>query len=361
MSDFGELFDALDMEFWCDREGVEHKLSRGTSGMQLNIKRCPVCHDARWRVYLNAELGRGNCFVCNETFRKGKFIQAYLDLNWGEVKRNVKEALAEQGWRPKRTVSNAVELGEVKLPVSFALPTPEGQNLVYLERRGITGEMARYFHLRYCDMGWWRYTKDDGTPSGQNFGERVIIPVFDLDGKLVTFQGRDVTEKAEMRYLFPKMLPGTGRYLYNGQNAVRAKRVVLGEGAFDVFATKMALDEDPSLRDVVAIGSFGKHLSYGQIDGNDQLGRFLELKKDGLLEVTIMWDGTPDALLAALDAADLLHRTGLIVRIALLPKDTDPNEVAAHIVREAFYKARPYSKRLSVELRLRNPYSQPKK
>lgn len=361
MTDFNELFDALDIEFWCEREGVEFRLSRGSSGMQLNLKRCPSCGDARWRTYLNAETGRGNCFVCNETFRKGKFIQAHLGLNWSEVRKNVVETLGEQGWRPRRMATVAVDHGEIKLPVSLELPTADGRNLAYLESRGITAQIAKFFHLRYCEMGWWNFTKDDGTPSGQRFDERVIIPVFDLDGSLVTFQGRDITGTADSRYLFPKMLPGTGRFLYNGQNAVRARRVVLGEGAFDVFATKIALDEDPALRDVVPVGSFGKHLSFGQPDGNDQLGRFLKLKANGLAEVVIMWDGTQDALSAALGAAEILVRVGLVVRIARLPRGTDPNEVSGEIVRRAFYEATPYSRRLSVEWRLRNPYATPRR
>jgi DNA primase len=361
--DTKELANALDLEYWFERESRSFKLSRGVNGMQINAVECPACGDRRSRTYLNAESGRGNCFVCNKTFSKLGFVHQALGhdpdskQDWGKTFDHVREVLREQGWRPKRMTSNAVEIpDEIKLPNSFSLPNAEGQNLQYLENRGVNADLAKYFHLRCCSFGYWYYNdEEDGKRKSQNFGDRLIIPVFDLDGKLVTFQGRDLTGTKDRKYLFPKGLPGTGRYLLNGQNAMRSKRVVMSEGFFDVAATKIALDEEVSLRDVTPVGSFGKHLSYGSLDGNDQLGRFLELQRYGLEEVTIMWDGEWKALLSALEAADLLARVGLKVRIAVLPLDKDPNEVPAQVVREAFWQAKPYSKTLAMQWRLKNP------
>lgn len=354
--DAEELSDALDLEYWAEREGLDFKMARGRSGMQLNFRACPECGDRRYRTYLNAETGVGNCFVCGEIYSKLKFINIATGLSWADTFRHVKEVLIEQGWRPKRKHSVAVE-NTVKLPVSFELPTPSGQNLQYLENRGFTADIAKYFHLRYCVSGWWNFTNEDGRPSGQKFDGRVIIPVYDLDGTLHTFQGRDITGTSEKKYLFPQGLPGTGRYIYNGHNFVRSKRVLMGEGAFDVAAQKIAMEEDPTLRDVVPIGSFGKHLSFGDLAGNDQLGRLLQMRRAGLEELTIMWDGEPKALIAALDAAKLTSRIGIRTRIALLPLDKDPNEVPAHIVRKAFYEAKTYTSILDIQWRLRNPFA----
>jgi len=368
--DAQELSDTLDLEQWFEREGHPYKATRGASGPQLNVKTCPACGDSRWRTYLNAESGRGNCFICSATFNKFTFIHRSLGHDpedtspagkraWADTFKNIRETLAEQGWRPRRTTMVAVEFGEVVLPASFPLPTAEGRNLVYLESRGIDGDLARYFHLRYCTEGKFWFEREDGSKGYQIFDGRIIIPVFDIDGKLMTFQGRDVTGVYEgtQKYLFPKGLPGTGRYLFNGQSATLAKRVVMGEGAFDVMAIKKAFDEDPSLRDVVPVGSFGKHLSYGSTDGNDQLGRFIQLKRTGLEEVTIMWDGEAKALEAALDAAELLRRLDLRVRIATLPFERDPNEVLAQTVRETFLAARPYTPLLNISWRIKNPYA----
>lgn len=354
--DIAEINSKLDMEFLLGRESIPYRLSRGRSGMQLQLRTCPHCGDSRSRIYINAETGIGNCFVCNFTYNKVIFVKEYLNASWRETFRFCEEILREQGWRPRKRVEAAVEEdGPVTLPVSVELPLPEG-NIVYLHERGIDGATAKYFHLRLCEFGWWMVKNQDGSTYPQSFENRIIIPVYDLDGSLKTFQGRDITGKAERKYLFPVGLPGTGRYLLNGHNFVLSDEVVMGEGFFDVAAIKIAFDQDPDLRRIVPVGSFGKHLSYGDINGDDQLGRFLQLRGRGLKKVTIMWDGEEKALVAALDAAKRLNRIGLFVRIALLPPGKDPNEVAAETVRDAYYKAQTWTPSLDVKWRLQNPY-----
>lgn len=355
--DADEITEVLDLETYLENEGIAFKSVHGRSGRQLQLHECPTCGKRRWKIYLNADTGIGNCFSCGEGFNKLKFIHEHLGGSWRETFEHARTALREQGWRPRRLTTAAVENEKAEFPNSFELPTSDGQNLLYLEERGCTVEMAKHFHLRFCETGWWNFKKEDGSKGGQKFDMRVIIPVYDLDGEFVTFQGRDITGNSESKYLFPKGLPGTGRYLFNGQNAVGVKRVCMGEGAFDVIATKMAFDEEVDLRSVVCVGSFGKHLSYGDPSGNDQLGRFLRLKAAGLEEVTLMWDGESAALIAALDAAKMLQRLGLRVRIARLPKDMDPNEVPGVVVRESFRKAESYSTLLDVKFRIRNPYA----
>lgn len=353
-----EITRELDLEFWFERESLAYRLSRGASGLQVNARDCPNCGDRRYRVYLNAESGVGNCFCCNLGYTKLKFIKINTGLEWRDTFRYCEDVLKEQGWRPKRKVETAVEMEKATFPTSFALPTPAGENLTYLEGRGFTADVARYFHLRYCHEGWWNFTKDDGTRGGQAFHERVIIPVFDLDGTFVTYQGRDITgAKTEDKYLFPKGLPGTGRYLLNGQNAWRHKQLCLGEGFADVASIRMAFDGTKDLASVAAAGTFGKHLSSGSPDGDDQLGRLLQLKGRGLQVVTIMWDGGKKELDAALSAARTIKASGLMVRIALLPKGRDPNEVTPDVVVDAYRNARLYDAKLELEWKMRSPYA----
>jgi DNA primase len=352
--------EELDLEFFLERESVPYRIGRGVSGIQLQIQTCPNCRDNRWRTYFGVETGRGNCFVCSTGFNKMNFIHMQLDhgdTQWGETIRAIEELLREQGWRPKRAAMVKVEFDEVVLPISDPIPDATGQNLDYLEQRGISAEIAKYFELRNCSFGWWKFKDAEGNTSMQNFQERIIIPVFDIDGKIKTFQGRDKTGASDRKYLFPKELPGTGRYILNAHNCTASARACMGEGFFDVAAIKIAFDEDVALRDVTALGSFGKHLSYGDSGGDDQLGRFFWLKQRGLKEVTLMWDGEVNALKAALDAAKRLTSIGLQVRIALLPFERDPNEVTADVVRAAYYGAKPYTQQLHMRWLLENPYS----
>jgi len=330
-----EILDALDIESYLDSQGIDYKEAHGSSGAQLNLRTCPCCGGDKWKVFLNAETGLGNCFSgsCNEKFNKFKFIRAHTGLGGHALDDHIKSVGMEIGWRPPRKAAVAVhtDVKDLKLPNSHPLPI-RGRNLAYLQNRGISLAIAEYFNLRFCKKGWFRYTlegKDRFVP----FDNRIIIPVFDLDGVLVSFQGRDVTGTAEKKYLFPNGFSSTGEHLYNGHNVRHTKRVVVGEGVFDVMATKIALDQDPDLRDVVPIGTFGKHLS------ENQIAKFLTLKERGVSEATIMWDGEIAATDAAIEAGNRLIGIGLKVRIALLPKDKDPNEVPPQTVRDCFWKA----------------------
>lgn len=345
-SELKELLDLIDIEEFCGREGIDHRLGRGSSGLQINVKTCPVCGNNKWKVYLNADSGLGNCFAGDhppgKNFNKWHFIKAHFgEQGNAEVIAYLKNMARESGWKAKRKTSIAVdEHIEAVLPVN-TIPLPAlGRNLRYLTNRGIDLDTVRYFHLHYCDDGYFRYKKE-GAWTFQLYVQRLIIPVYDLDGKLVTFQGRDITGKQEPKYLFPPGLAGSGTHLYNGMNVHGTKRVVVGEGAFDVMALKLAMDADPSLRDVIPVGTFGKHLSWG--DQESQQYKFLALKKRGVEEATIMWDGEVQATDDAIKAASQLVAIGLKVRIALLPALKDPNEVSPDVVQRAFYQALPFT------------------
>jgi DNA primase len=351
--DLGELLDAIDMESWLDREGVTYRITRGNRGVQLNVKECPCCGNSNWKVYLNQDSGLGNCFSgdCEVHFNKWAFIKASLGTPpAGAVVEHVKQVAKEQGWRPARKAVIAVNLNtDLILPESVALPH-NGRNLKYLENRNITADVARYFALRMSVNGVFRYKDTDGSSKVQSYAKRIIIPLFDLSGDLVSFQGRDITGLAPRKYLFPPGFASTGAHLYNGHNANGADHVVIGEGAFDVMATKIALDGQSELRRIVPIGSFGKHLSHG--DDDSQLAKLLKLQEGGLKTVTIMWDGEQRAIEDAIETGLLLRKYGFVARIAVLPKDKDPNEVAPSVVRDAFWKAQVVNEAVAVRLRL---------
>ena len=352
--DLQEALDSIDMESWLDREGLEYRITRGSRGTQINLKECPICGTAKWKVYLNAESGLGNCFSgdCEARFNKWKFIRSHLDgVTTRDVVEHIKEVAKEQGWRPRKVGTAVVQpSASLDFPESYELPH-EGRNLKYLDNRGITAEVARYFRLRFSHNGHFDYLSPDGRRVRQDYSRRVVIPIYDLEDRLVSFQGRDITGTARQKYLFPPGFASTGAHLYNGHNAKGAHRIVLGEGAFDVMAIKIALDADSSLRDVVAVGTFGKHLSVG--GEQSQMGKLLVLKELGLREVTFMWDGEKKATQDAVKAALELRKFGLLTRIAFLPKDKDPNEVSSEVVRQAYCDAELLSPSTAARIKLK--------
>lgn len=342
MADVSDL-DDLDIASWMEWQGIDYRRTTGSHGIQLNLRECPVCGNSNWKVYLNEATGLGNCFHgdCETKFNKYKFIKAAIGAKgFREVMENIDAYLEAAGWKPKPKIE-PVKQNPINENASFNMPNfvplpVEGRNLKYLSARGITNEATAYFHLGFCKSGYFQFRKPDGSLGYRDFSMRVIIPIYDIDGKLASFQGRDITGTAEKKYLFPAGVRSTGSLFYNGHNAVGASSIVINEGVFDVIATWQAFAEDASMRPIVPVGSFGKHLSMGE--GDSQIAYLLKLKEKGLKVVTFMWDGEPQAIHDACKAALELSKFGFTVRLAVLP-GKDPNELPPVVVRTAYWQA----------------------
>lgn len=352
-----EALDAFSIADYLDSEGIEYRNTTGTRGEQLNVKCCPVCGGSKFKVYLNADSGLGNCFHgdCEAKFNKFSFIKAQSGLVGKELVEHIKGLSQEFGWMPKKkrveTVKREVKL---EIPSSYEIPYL-GNNLAYLENRGVSAEVAKYFGLRFCDKGDFYYYLPDGAVGRQVYDRRVIIPIHDMQGKLVSFQGRDISGTAEKKYLFPPGFSATGAYLYNAHNVMPGtKRVLVGEGAFDVIAQKIALMSDKTFADIEPVGTFGKHLSSGS--DNSQIQKFMQLRDMGVEEVTLMWDGEVQALADGIKAGAMLKGIGLNTKIALLPKGKDPNEVPKEVVLNSYINAVSLTKTSALKLMMQNPY-----
>lgn len=337
-----DILNQVDPELVIDDLGSDYRRQTGRSGEQLNIKECPRCGGNSWKVFLNAETGLGNCFHGSCVGQPGFNLFSFARHSLGSPKAAMEllEAHAgRMGWRPKRKRKDEPQVietwnEEIQLPRSVALPY---RNSIgnYLKGRGFKRETVEYFHWRFSQDGMYGYASENAMRY-QSYARRILIPIFDLSGKLVTFQGRDITGIAEKKYLFPPGLPGTSLYLYNGHNAVGAEEIIVNEGALDVAATYQAFQEDPLLRDVPVVGTFGKVVSMGRQKGDDQLGALLTLKERGLRRITMMWDSEPKTLRDAAAAAHKLSQYGFDARVAILPPGMDPNEAKPVEVREAY-------------------------
>lgn len=340
--------DKIDLENYLDREAVGYRFSNGTRGQQLILDECPFCGGNGGKTYVGAQTGLGNCFhgSCGARFNKRKLMRQISGLSGKDFTAYVKAVAEEMGWIPKK------ERPEVVM-AALALPKPmdplpnQGRQLGYLAARGVTAESSEWFHLGYCHLkAWWGYKLDDGTEKWVNYSRRVIIPIFDLDGTLVSFQGRDTSGEQEPKYLFPVGFAVAGRHLYNGnafEEGVHTHAIV-GEGAFDAVAIHQALKSESGCREMLAIATFGMHLSGGD---NSQMDRFARLRDRGLRTVTIMWDGEGKAIAGAVKAGLSLIGLGLQVRIATLPGGYDPAQgpdglpTPPALVRKAIFDAMP--------------------
>lgn len=314
----------IDVESFLDREGVSYKPSYGTKGLQLNLHECPACGGGQSKTYINAETGLGNCFhgSCGIKFNKFVLLRAVSNLSGRDLDEFIRAVASEQGWMPKKERAQITQ-GVLKLP-SKLHPIPiNGENLAYLEERGVTLDSCRAYGLAYCHGGWWSYHLDNGEERFVKYDKRVIIPIADLDGTLVSFQGRDVTDTLIPKYLFPVGFAVAGQHLFNGQNFVDGEHshAIVGEGAFDAIAIDQAIQGASSCAGMLPLATFGMHLSDGP-DG--QIAKFIRLRERGLKTVTFMWDGEGRATAYAVKMGLKLRGLGLTVRIARLPAGYDP-------------------------------------
>lgn len=347
-AELNELLEAINLEWLITNEGLDYRTSYGRSGLQLQLRRCPFCGTEEWKVYVNAETGLGNCFTgsCPKgTFNKWSFLRQVFEVSNADLARKLKELVIQQGYKPKVKAPERLDLGTLVLPASTPVADMDPMP-TYLVDRGVTREVAERFHLRYCDSGIFTIN----TPIGmrrQDYSNRIILPIFDIDGTLRSFQGRDVTGNAEQRYLFPPMYASAGSLLYNANRVgERTETLVICEGPFDVLAAHAAIRSDSSLAHMEAVGTFGMHLSIGHPDGDDQGGRLLQLRKRGVKRLIFLWDGEQKAALAAIEQMQRLLGLGFECMIALLPPGRDPGDAGRAAILAAIRSALPLRSKL---------------
>lgn len=331
--------DTYDAEQIVAFEGYEYRLGNGNNGPQINIKTCPVCQSDDYKVYINADNGLGNCFKCETKFNKYKFIKASRGLkSHSDVMRYFENMSGLVSYKPKLHINYRQPVKDWVLPQSYLIELEEHLPQ-YLKDRNVNAKLARRFGLRYCEYGFYEYKDFSDKTKFVDFSKRILIPIKDIDGNLVTFQGRDTTGKAERKYMFPNMLPGTGRYIYNADYAKdnNAKVVILNEGVFDVFATTLALESDVKYNEYVACGTFGKHLSISSnnFKSEDQLSDLFKLFEQGIEEFVILWDGESAAISAAFDSVMKLNSYGLNATVAVIGGGLDPAETEASVLLKA--------------------------
>lgn len=328
----------IDVEQLLAFEGVEYRVSQGNSGIQLNINTCPACGRDGWKVYLAAETGLGVCFRCSEGFNVPKFVKLLRGIpSYGAVKKYIDNYASTISYRPRITYNEKLNK-DWKLPLNTKIELEEDVP-DYLKDRNVDAKICKRFDLRVCEAGFYRYEDHHDRVRFVDFSNRIIIPVRDYRGDMVTFQGRDMTGTADKKYLFPNLLPGTGRYIYNTDYVIKqkSKYCVLNEGVFDVFATTIALESSVEFGEFGVGGTFGKHLSMGlnKIVTDDQLSDIFRLQKAGVAEFILLWDGETQAILKAVATAAKLNGLGFKTTVAKLSGDKDPAESTVEEILDA--------------------------
>jgi len=254
------------------------------SGTQLNYKRCPMCGDMRFKVYVNAVNGMWDCKSgsCHASGRIG------IEMT--------QDSLREKLRGRKRVV-------------------PKWEAIDMPEYKGLTENARNFIYAK------WQVSHPDKFLLRLGTGDlegRILIPYPAVDGTIIYLNSRAYGDNLYPKY---KCLPGTkplyvpGRFLGCDRGV---RRIALVEGPFDA----MSVVERVPWVEAIALG--GKQISEAQL--YELVSRYENIP------ITILLD--QDALS---DAMKLKHRIDPYLvqsaRISLVSAK-DPAETTTEELRE---------------------------
>jgi DNA primase len=203
----------------------------------INIQ-CPYCYDKSWHLGINEKSSIFHCYICGE---KGHLTKLISKLEKTSFKN------AEQILQDFKNLSFESESLEIDFNKTISLPKTEDLfpllHYKYLYNRGFDPDfLINKYQLKATNnLGKWKF--------------RIIIPYF-LNNKLVTWSGRDVTNKSPLRYLFAS----------EDESIISAKKILYN---FDTVKDKCIIVEGPTdtwvFENYPAIAVSGKEFTTEQI------------------------------------------------------------------------------------------------
>lgn len=247
------LLKKLDIEAFLKSNKIEYRDVGDNENPQFLIHTCPFCLNINHkgnehpnRLYIGKNNMKFHCYNCGVEGIFLKFaakierlsFRNLFDKYLGEgvfesLPDKLSEFLDEQD--VKRKVDQ--EFPNLEMPKEFidiwgrAQPKYK-QAYQYMINRGMTVEgrqIYRNLDIRYCD------SFDYKTPSGKihTINKRLIFPIY-WQGKMVGFQGRDITGLSQLKYYISEGLPKR-RIIYNYENIKNAETIVIVEGIIDLI------------------------------------------------------------------------------------------------------------------------------
>ena len=229
---------------------------------------CPFHDDHNPSMSVSSDKQMYKCFVCGNAGNVFNFIMEYEKVSFMEA---VKIVAAKQGITidiktdKKENINTSYKRLYDIYDISYKfyqnnLNTTYGKSAKkYLSDRNINEEIIKEFNigLSLNDSELYTILKNKGfedneiiqagigVKSGNNvydlYKNRVMFPLYDLDGKVVGFSGRIYSKSDESKYINTKETPifKKGELLYNYHNAKtlarKEKSIIIVEGFMDVI------------------------------------------------------------------------------------------------------------------------------
>lgn len=257
---------------------------------------CVFCDDPSDHLGWSVSGKFVNCWKCGGHSIESA-LQRLLNMSRDQVNALIRQYEGSTEIRIKLNERKQPRAKKIELP-GYSL---DRQHKRYLERREFDPDYLaeKYGLLGTGIAGEWKY--------------RIIIPVY-FRGRLVCFQGRDITGRQKLRYKSLGIEKSVVHYkhtLYNIDNCT-GDCVVVFEGPFDVWRWGIG-----------GVATYGTAVTEWQV-------RLLSRYK----RVFFMFDAGEDAQGLAMKAAGKLACMGVKVEVVDLEMERDPAELNNQEVRE---------------------------
>lgn len=317
---------------------------------------CPFHHEKTPSFHVSREKQMYHCFGCGVGGNVYTFVMEYENYSFPEAVHFLAErsgiSLPEQELSEEQRKKDNYKtiLKDINKHAAayfhYLLTKSEhgAKGLDYYHGRGLTDETIQHFGLGYADVfqnDLYRYLHDKGYSDAQikdaglvridekhgatdMFWNRVMVPILDINGKVIAFGGR-VLGDGLPKYINTQetMIFDKGHTLFAMNLARRSKRrgIIICEGYMDVIAMHQAGFDN-------AVASLGTALTLGQA----------ALIKRYTDEVYLAYDSDAAGTKATLKNVGILRTVGLTTRVIDLSPYKDPDEYLKAKGAEAFEK-----------------------
>jgi DNA primase len=314
------------------------------------IGHCPFHNEKTPSFTVSPAKGIYKCFGCGKAGNSVNFLMEHEHITYPEALRFLAKKYhieIEEDQPNPLEVEIKNERESLFLLNTFAqkhfsdnlFETEEGKaiGLSYLKEREFTTEIIRKFQLGYGTEKWDElsqaaiksgYKQEYLVKTGlsiekengiyDRFRSRIIFPIHNLTGRVIGFTGRILTsDKTKPKYVnSPESdVYNKSKSLYGiffARNAiVQQDQCLLVEGNADVISMFQS-----GIENVVA--SSGTSLTTEQV----------RLIKRYTTNITILYDGDPAGIKAAVRGTEMILEEGMNVRIVLFPDGEDPDSFA---------------------------------
>jgi hypothetical protein len=180
---------------------------------------CPFCNDSGFHGGFNIAGNYYNCWKCGGHGVPDTIVNL-LGIGLQESLRLIKQYKSESG--QQTIIKKKAQAKEIEWPANCH--ELQARHIKYLEDRKFNSSKIM-----------WKW-KIKGTGPIGPYKFRIIIPIY-FNGKLVSYQGRDITGRSDLRY---KACPIEKEVIHHkhivyGIDHVTNKKAIIVEGVFDVW------------------------------------------------------------------------------------------------------------------------------